>query len=87
MNMGGTDRIGICWFHDWLAGGDEHPVSRLLEEIFTQLIFVERLRMALGRFNGQVQRLRFFLGDEGIVQSDSAADLGQQPPSAMDEHV
>ena len=46
------------------------------------------MRIALARFDGHVQRLRFILGDRGIEPTRSAlANLGKNQPSWMADRL
>jgi hypothetical protein len=78
MNLGGSDRISIGWFLNWLRDRQDQSVRELLRYIFSDLIFAQHMRIALARFDGIAQRLRFLLGDSGIEPTVSAyADLGR----------
>jgi hypothetical protein len=77
MNLGGSDRMSIGWFLNWLRERQDRPVRELLNDIFSDLVFAQHMRIALARFDGTAQRLRFLLGDSGIEPTVSAhADLG-----------
>ncbi len=73
----GRDRLSLSWFSPWLEERSRCPLSRLLEDMFSQLVFAQHLRIALGRFDGVVQRLRFTLDDSGIVRTTA---MKAQPP-------
>lgn len=73
----GRDRLSLSWFSPWLEERSGRPLDRLLEDIFSQLVFAQHLRIALGRFDGVVQRLRFTLDDSGIVRTTA---MKAQPP-------
>jgi hypothetical protein len=78
MRLGGSDRMSIAWFLRWLTDRRDLPIREFLTEIFSDLIFAQHMRIALARFDGSAQRLRFLLGDTGIEPTTSArADLGQ----------
>jgi hypothetical protein len=78
MNLGGSDRMSMGWFINWLRDRQNRPVRELLRDIFSDLIFAQHMRIALARFDGTAQRLRFLLGDSGIEPTVSArADLGK----------
>jgi hypothetical protein len=81
MALGGADRMSITWFLDqWLRPRQALPLRDLLKEIFSGLIFAQHIRIALARFDGTAQRLRFLMGDSGIEPTVSAretlAELG-----------
>jgi hypothetical protein len=39
MNLGGSGRMSMGWFLDWLATRQNQPVRKLLRDIFSDLIF------------------------------------------------
>ncbi len=47
--------------------------------MFTELIYAQHMKIALSRFDGEIQRLRFILGDTGIVPTPTVGDLGKLP--------
>lgn len=65
--LGDADRISIDWFWYWLDCRRKMPFAGFLKEFFSDLIFAQHMRVALARFDGQTQRLRFVLGDKGII--------------------
>jgi hypothetical protein len=82
LTLGGEDRISASWFFNWIKARLESPLEKLVKDIFEQLVFAQHIRVALSRFDGQNQRLRFVLGDGGIVPTRSAIDklAGNQLP-------
>lgn len=72
MALGGADRMGMAWFLQWLRNRRDRPIHDLLRDIFSDLVFAQHMRIALSRFDGTAQRLRFLLGDSGIEASLSA---------------
>ena len=80
MALGGADRMSTTWFLEWLRPHQALPIRDLLKEIFSGLIFAQHIRIALARFDGTAQRLRFLMGDSGIEPTVSAretlAELG-----------
>jgi hypothetical protein len=74
ITLGGEDRMSIKWFHDWIRARLSLPVRAVLREILEQLVFAQHVRIALSRFDGESQRLRFALGDHGIVPTQSTLD-------------
>jgi len=72
MKLGGPDRMGMAWFLQWLQDRLDRPIHDMLRDIFSDLIFAQHMRIALSRFDGSAQRLRFLLGDSGIEPSVSA---------------
>jgi hypothetical protein len=77
MSLGNPDRMSMAWFLKWLEGRQDRPMRELLEDIFSDLVFTQHMRVALARFDGTTQRLRFLLSDSGIERTVSAReDLG-----------
>jgi hypothetical protein len=81
-SRGGEDHISTWWFFNWIKTRMEWPLEKLMKDTFEQLVFAQHIRVALSRFDGQNQRLRFVLGDSGIVPTRSAIDklAGDQLP-------
>ncbi|MEX2577556.1 MAG: hypothetical protein WD342_00750, partial [Verrucomicrobiales bacterium] len=78
LHWDGANRASIAWFIPWLEKRMDQRLDTFLEEIFSELVFSQHLRTALSRFDGRIQRLRFLLGDEGIVPTRSSQKyLGQ----------
>jgi hypothetical protein len=79
MSLGGADRMSMSWFLQWITQRRKLPISFLLKDIFSSLIFAQHMRIALARFDGTAQRLRFLIGDGGIEATISArSDLGER---------
>ncbi len=80
LNLGnGADRMSMSWFLQWITDCKKLSVRNLLKEIFSSLIFAQHMRIALARFDGTAQRLRFLIGDSGIEPTISArSDLGER---------
>lgn len=79
LNLGGADRMSMSWFLQWIADRRKLPIRTLLKDIFSSLIFAQHMRIALARFDGTAQRLRFLIGDSGIEATISArSDLGER---------
>lgn len=74
--LGGEDRISVRWFHNWVSARLDRPIAEFIKEIFEQLVFSQHIRVALSRFDGESQRLRFVLGDAGIIPTRSALEKG-----------
>ena len=64
--MGGADRMSIAWFLKWIETRRSTPVLDFFIELFDELIFSQHIRIALSRFDGSTQRLRFAVGDNGL---------------------
>ena len=79
MSLGDADRMSMAWFLQWITDRKKLTIHDLLKEIFSSLIFAQHMRIALARFDGTAQRLRFLIGDGGIEPSISARnDLGER---------
>jgi hypothetical protein len=77
MNLGGADRMSMGWFLKWLSDRMNMPIASLLKDIFSDLVFSQHMRIAMTRFDGTTQRLRFLIGDGGIEPSVTAKqDMG-----------
>lgn len=74
MTLGGADRMSMAWFIEWLAARKSLPLRELLKEILSSLVFAQHMRIALARFDGTAQRLRFLVGDSGIEPTVSARE-------------
>lgn len=83
--MGERSRMSSYWFAEWLKDRLSLPLSQVGEEVFSETVFAQHIKVALSRFDGQVQRLRFTLGDSGIIPTTAAAKkLGQSPVRMAD---
>lgn len=77
MTLGDSDRMSMSWFIEWIQKRQEFPIRDFLKDVFSDLMFSQHMRIALSRFDGRAQRLRFVLGDNGIEATVSArGDLG-----------
>jgi hypothetical protein len=72
MSLGGSDRMSMAWFLKWIKDRKAIPLRDMLRDIFSDLVFSQHMRIALARFDGTAQRLRFLIGDSGIERSVSA---------------
>ncbi len=83
--MGDRSRMSALWFSIWIGDRLSQPLPSLAEDIFSELVFSQHIKVALSRFDGQVQRLRFTLGDAGIIPTTATAGkLGQSPVRMAD---
>ena len=88
MKLGGSDRMAVSWFVKWLSNRVDLTVGELVREIFSDLVFAQHMRIALARFDGKAQRLRFMLGDSGIEPTVSALkDLAKLPLPWMSDRL
>jgi hypothetical protein len=79
MELGSSERMGMGWFLEWLRSRQNMQVRTLLKDVFSDLVFSQHMRVALSRFDGHSQRLRFVLGDSGIEPTVSAKkDMGNR---------
>ena len=78
-NLGGSDRIGIAWLLKWLSERRKRTIRELLKDVFSDLIFAQHMRVALARFDGNAQRIRFLMSDNGIEGTTCSyrKDFGQ----------
>lgn len=70
MTLGGADRMSMSWFLQWLKDRKNLPLRELLKDIFSGLIFSQHMRIALARFDGTTQRLRFLVRVFGLSSKD-----------------
>ncbi len=83
--MGDRSRMSALWFSNWIWDRLSQPLPSLAEDIFSELVFSQHIKVALSRFDGQVQRLRFTFGDAGIIPTTATAGkLGQSPVRMAD---
>jgi hypothetical protein len=83
--MGDRSRMSLRWFSTWVQDRLSEPLVNVAEAIFSEVVFAQHIKVALARFDGQVQRLRFTLGDSGIIPTSEAAQkLGQAPVRMAD---
>ena len=74
VEAGQQERLSMGSFHRWVERRLHAPLIGLLHDLFSDLIFAQHVRVALMRFDGEVQRRRFTLGDEGIVPTPEVGD-------------
>lgn len=81
LQLGGEDRISMSWFYHWVEERRDQPTEVFIRDVLEQLVFGQHIRVALSRFDGSSQKLRFLLGDDGIIPSKSAIDkMGKSIP-------
>lgn len=77
--------MSLPWFSTWIRDRLSYSLDSVASEIFSEIAFAQHIKIALSRFDGQVQRLRFTLGDSGIIPTTAAAKkLGQSPVRMAD---
>ena len=77
--------MSLEWFLRWLEERRRLPVRHLLRDAFEEVVFAQHIKVALSRFDGELQRLRFLLGDSGITPTRSAAaQMGVAPTRTAD---
>jgi len=74
LNLGGEDRLSMAWFFRWVERRLDVSLQSFVKDMFEQLVFAQHVRVALSRFDGVAQRLRFALADEGITPTHAMAD-------------
>lgn len=87
LKMGDRSRMSMRWFSGWLTDRLSLPLSKVIEDIFSEAVFSQHIKVALSRFDGQVQRLRFTLGDSGIIPTSAAAKKLAQSPVRMADRL
>jgi hypothetical protein len=88
LDLGGDDRVSIRSFHHWLSARVDRGILDLVEELLERFVFAQHVRVALSRFDGEGQRLRFMLGDHGIAPvRSSGVKLGEGLPSWMADRL
>ncbi|MBC7753690.1 MAG: hypothetical protein H7Z71_05600 [Moraxellaceae bacterium] len=76
LKYGDSDRVSISWFIGWIDKRSTLDLKQLLNELFQELIFSQHIRIALSRFDGESQKIRFILDDKGIVPTKGTTDIG-----------
>lgn len=84
---GSADRVGALWLLRWLDARSRLPLRDLIRDLFGELIFAQHLRIALGRFEWQKQKLRFLLSDRGIVLTGAARKRPAPNPVVMSDRL
>jgi hypothetical protein len=84
---GGADRIGAIWLLNWLDQRTHCSLRELIRDFFSELIFSQHLRIALGRFDKNRQKLRFLLSDQGIVLTGAARRKPGPDPVVMADRL
>jgi hypothetical protein len=87
LDEGGMDRLCIRWFWEWLEERLGTPIRSLLKDLYSDLVFAQHIKVALARFDGEIQRLRFTLGDEGIIPTEEARGKLGYPPVRMADRL
>ncbi len=52
MDLGGSDRMSMAWFMNWLNARRDLPMRSFLRDVFSDLVFSQHMRVALSRFDG-----------------------------------
>jgi hypothetical protein len=88
LKLGGPDRIDISYFFNWVKNKKALPLRQFIKDFFSEHVFAQHMRIALSRFDGHVQRLRFVLGDHGIEPTESAkSKLAESHPPWMRDRL
>lgn len=64
--LGGADRLSLSSLRAWLAARADAPAARSLVELVETHVLSRHLAVGVGRFDGERQRLRFTLEEEGL---------------------
>lgn len=83
----GERRMSLGWFHRWVATRLDDSVEAMLHDAFSGLVFAQHVKVALMRFDGEVQRLRFTLGDDGIIPCPEVGEKFGSAPKRMDDRL
>lgn len=86
-SMGGTSRISAKTLYGWIKNRLDLPLETFCKELLSGLIFAQHLRIALSRLDDQAQKLRFTLGDEGIVPTPNVSNFGTSVPPRMADRL
>jgi hypothetical protein len=79
------ERLPMRMFHYWIEKRFATATSKVLADLFSDLIFAQHVKVALMRFDGEVQRLRFTIGDQGIIPTAEVGNrLGEHPHRMLD---
>jgi hypothetical protein len=87
LQAGDQNRISILWFSNWLGKRLGISVRTLLHDLYSELIFAQHVKIALARFDGEIQRLHFTLGDDGIIPTLEAQGKLGRPPGRMADRL
>jgi hypothetical protein len=88
LKLGGPDRISILYFFNWVKNKRSLVLPQFLKDFYSEHVFAQHIRIALSRFDGHVQRLRFVLGDNGIEPTESAkSKLAEAHPPWMRDRL
>ena len=86
-HSGGYSRISMGMFFSWINERLGCSLKELLKDAFRQLVFAQHLKVALGRLDGQNQRLRFSLDDLGITPSKAFEEKMPAKPNYMRDRL
>lgn len=85
--MGGPERISISYCLDWINERLSIPFVEFLNNLFTDFVFVQHMRIALSRFEEETQKLRFIISDHGIVSTLSVGKKIGKSFKVMDDRL
>lgn len=85
--LGGYERMSMRWFAEWIDSRQTQTLPAVIEALFSEVVFSQHVKVALARFDGQVQRLRFTLGDSGIIPTTAGRDKLGLPPVRMADRL
>lgn len=77
-DLGGSDRMSMAWFLEWIQERRTRAMRDFLRDVFADLVFSQHMRVAISRFDGEAQRLRFMLGDGGIEPTARVNDIAER---------
>lgn len=67
LKHGGVDRISLRYWYDTIQKRENSPIEDFLRFIIENFILSQHLGVAASRFDGQRQRLRIAIEEEGLV--------------------
>jgi hypothetical protein len=67
LNHGGVNRISLRYWYDILQKWGDRPIEDFFRFIIENLILSQHFGVAVSRFDGQRQRLRIAIEEEGLV--------------------
>ena len=85
--LGGSDRVSAQFLYQWIEDRLDVPLGIFCRELLSGMVFSQHLRIALSRMDGQAQRLRFTLGDSGIVATAKVTNFGAAVPPWMADRL
>jgi len=86
-DVGGGSRVSASVLYSWIEDRIHMPLIAFCKELLSGMVFAQHLRIALSRMDGSAQRLRFTLGDQGIVATAKISNFGVTKPPWMADRL